>query len=389
MKPLRFGIVGIGNIGGMHAENLYSGKIVNACLAALCDSDDDKIQYYKERYHLPVYSDYRELIASGTVDAVIVSVPHPMHGEIAIAAMRAGLSVLCEKPVAVSVSEAVRMNEEADRSGVTFGIMFNQRMNPLFQKARELVRTGAIGKRQRLTWVVTNWYRTQAYYDSGSWRATWRGEGGGVLLNQAVHNLDMLQWIFGMPKTVSAVCREGQYHAITVEDYAAVYGRYEDGAEMQFITSTGEYPGTNRLEIVGDRGKMVLEEGKIKLWRLQESTEAVSASSWENMPAIVYTFEEFTPDRPDKAHCGIIENFVSAVLYQTPLLADGREGIHQLMLTNAAYLSAWQDKTVTLPIDGAEFDRYHTEKRNGEGEKSQGTASSGGGDGLPRWQVNW
>lgn len=390
MKHVRFGVVGIGNIGSMHARNLYEGRIKNAVLGALCDIDEEKLFRAAERYGAHAYSDWQKLLHSGTVDAVIIAVPHYLHCEIAIAAMRAGLHVLTEKPAGVRASDVRRMNEEADRHSTVFGIMFNQRTEPIFQKARELVHAGMLGKRKRLTWIITNWYRTQSYYDSGSWRATWRGEGGGVLLNQAPHNLDLLQWIFGMPKTVRAVCREGQYHNVTVEDYAAIYGEYEDGASMQFITTTGEFPGTNRLEIVGDRGKMVLEEGKIKLWRLSESEETVRFSSKEGMPHIPYTYEEYIPNEEGRAHCGILENFTSAILNGTPLLADGREGIHQITLTNAAYLSSWTKGEVTLPLDEGLFDQLHQEKRKGEEEKKPTDTASGGDEAhLPRWQVNW
>ena len=388
METVRFGVIGIGNIGSMHARNLYEGRIPRATLSAVCDINAERLDKAVKAYGISGYYDYTALLASGEVDAVIVSVPHYLHCEIAIAAMRAGLHVLIEKPAGVRVSDVKKMNQAANEYGTVFGIMFNQRTNLLFQKARELVKGGTLGKRKRLSWTVTNWYRTQSYYDSGAWRATWRGEGGGVLLNQAPHNLDLLQWIFGMPDRIRAICREGLYHNITVEDYAAIYGEYDDGASMQFLTTTGELPGTNRLEIVGDRGKIVLEEGKLKLWRLKESEESVRFSSSEGMPRIEMDYEELSLDAPESAHCGIIENFVGAILDGTLLLADGREGIHQLMLTNAAYLSSWTGQSVTLPIDEALFDQYHEEKRISEEEKPF-CEESGGEEHLPRWQVNW
>ena len=389
MQAVRFGVIGVGNIGSMHTRNLFEGKIPRACLSAVCDINKEKLDAVTKAYGVLGYTDYRQLLSSGEVDAVMIAVPHNLHCEIAIAAMQAGLHVLCEKPAGVSVSDVAAMNAEADRHTTVFGIMFNQRTNPLFQKAREIMREGTLGKRKRLTWIITNWYRTQSYYDSGSWRATWRGEGGGVLLNQAPHNLDRVQWIFGMPQTIRAVCREGLYHDITVEDYAAIYGEYDDGASMQFITTTGEYPGTNRLEIVGDRGKMVLEEGKLKLWRLKESEEAVRFSSSVGMPKIPYDYEEFLQEAPESAHCGILENFVSAILDRTSLLADGREGIHQVTLTNAAYLSSWKNEAVAIPFDANEFNILHTEKRNSEEEKLRLETVGGDEKHLPRWQVNW
>ncbi|MBR2987674.1 MAG: Gfo/Idh/MocA family oxidoreductase [Clostridia bacterium] len=388
MKTVRFGVVGIGNIGSMHTRNLYEGKIPRATLGAVCDCDETVLARTVNTYKIPGYLDYHELFASGTIDAVIIAVPHMLHPTVAIEAMRAGLHVLTEKPAGVLASEVRRMNEEADRHSTVFGIMFNQRTNRLFTRAREIVLAGGIGKRKRLTWIITNWYRTQSYYDSGSWRATWRGEGGGVLMNQAPHNLDIAQWIFGMPKTVRAVCREGLYHHITVEDYASIYGEYEDGASMQFITTTGEFPGTNRLEIVGDRGKLVLEEGKLKYWRLLASEEEVRFSSDVGMASIPYEYEELADTR-ESAHCGIIENVTNAILDGTPLLADGREGLNQITLTNAAYLSAWTGAPVTLPLDERLFDQIHQEKRNSEEEKPSSGSEKKSEEHLPRWQVNW
>ncbi len=388
MAKIRFGVIGVGNIGSMHAENLFSGKIKGAELAAVCDIDPEKRQKAAQQYGVLSFGDYRELLRSQAVDAVIVSVPHYLHPEIAIAAMKAGLHVVTEKPAGVRVGDVEKMNREAAKHDTVFAIMFNQRTNPLFQKAKALVESGELGEKRRLTWIITNWYRTESYYRSGSWRATWRGEGGGVLMNQAPHNLDLWQWIFGMPRQIRAVVKEGRYHDITVEDYAAIYGDYDNGAEAQFITTTGEYPGTNRLEIVLSRGKIVIEEGKLKCWRLSEDADAVSKSSPLGMPRIPYTYEEYTQDAPESAHIGILNNVCEAILTGKALIAKGEEGIHQIMLTNAAYLSAWTDKTVTLPLDGKRFCRYHNQKRKSEGEKSVCDRESSE-DALCRWQVNW
>ncbi len=262
MDKLRVGIIGVGNMGSAHAKNIYEGRIEHMRLAALCDTDAEKRMRCNSFWpDVAVFDNADDLLASGLVDAVIIATPHYYHPPLAIRAFEAGCHVLTEKPVGVSLSAAVHMSEAADKSGKVFGIMFNQRTDPLFSRAREIVRSGELGQPKRLTWIITNWYRTQHYYDSGDWRATWSGEGGGVLLNQAPHNLDIWQWIFGMPESVRAVCRVGQYHHIEVEDEATIYARYSDGAFATFITSTGEYPGTNRLEIVGDRAKLVLEGG--------------------------------------------------------------------------------------------------------------------------------
>lgn len=391
--PLRYGLVGVGNIGSMHLRNLTEGKIENALLTAFCEIDEAKrLRLAAEHPTLAAYADYREMIASGKIDAVIVAVPHYLHHEVAICAFEAGLAVLTEKPAGVRPSDVSAMIAAADKSGKAFGIMFNQRTNPLFAKARELVRSGALGRTKRLTWIITNWYRTQAYYDSGAWRATWNGEGGGVLTNQSPHNLDLAQWIFGMPSRLRAVCREGAYHDIAVEDFAVIHGAYDNGATMQFITTTGEFPGTNRLEVMGEGGKLVIEDGKLKLWTLKTNEKEVRFTSPVGMPSIPMEYTEILPDRPETAHIGILQNFTDHIRTGAPLLADGREGIHQVTLTCGAYLSAWTDAWVDLPLDEALYDQKLAERcarEKAENKKKTVTPAASGESMLPRWSTNW
>jgi len=386
---IRIGLIGYGNIGSMHAKNLFENKIPRATLAAICDIDPAKLKKAKSSFpDIPLFSSLDEMLESADIDALLIAVPHKLHPEMAIAAFAKGFHVLTEKPAGIRPSDVKDMNEAAKKSGTVFGIMFNQRTNALFQKAKELVDGGALGEKKRLTWIVTNWYRTQSYYDSGAWRATWQGEGGGVLTNQSPHNLDIAAWLFGMPKSITAFCHEGQYHNISVEDFAMIHGEYENGATMQFITTTGEYPGTNRLEIVGDQGKIVIEEGKLKCWKLLENEKNVRFSSSVGMPKIPYEYSEYLSEKPDTAHCGIIENFVSSILDNTPLLAPGEDGIRQVMLTSAAYLSAWTNKTVSLPIDDTLYNKLLQEKQEKETAKKAAPTESES-DHTARWTVNW
>lgn len=389
MDAVRIGIVGIGNMGGAHAYNLARGAVPSLTLAALCDNDPEKAAFCAERYPtVPFFSDYRDLLSSRSVDAVLIAVPHRLHAEMAIAALEAGLHVLVEKPVDIRVSVARRLNEAAEKSGKIFGIMFNQRTNPLFQKARELVSSGALGRLKRSVWIITNWYRTQSYYDSGSWRATWAGEGGGVLMNQAPHQLDLWQWICGMPSSVTAFCDVGKYHDIEVEDDVTVFARYPDGATGTFITTTGEYPGTNRLEIVGECGKLVLENGLLKHWRLAESEKEARFSSSESSPSLPYIYEE-AKEQESGGHVGILESFADAILLGKPLLAPGCEGIRELSISNAAYLSAWTGKEVSLPLDEATFDALLDEKMR-HSSFGKNTATEAPTEQYKRrWQVNW
>lgn len=392
-KKLRLAIVGLGNMGSAHMMNILTGKVPNVELTAVCDVRSDRLAFAKEKAPSTArFEHFDDLIASGLCEAILIATPHYFHPPMAIAAFEAGLHVLTEKPAGVRVSDVRRMNEAADRSGKVFGIMFNQRTGELFQKARAMVRDGTLGKMRRLTWIITNWYRTDAYYKSGDWRGSYSGEGGGVLLNQAPHNLDLLQWIFGMPSTLTASCISGKYHDVEVEDEAILTMEYENGATAQFITTTGEYPGTNRLEIVGDRGKIVLESGVLRHFdngfSADEHIKTADTASCGIKPAVT----EITASAPERAHAGVLTDFAEAILTGTPLVADGREGIAMLTLANAAYLSSWEGRKVSLPLsdaDAARFDALLAERAAASKTSTAASASSPDGKISPRWQINW
>lgn len=391
MDTIRIGIIGVGNMGSAHAACIAAGEVDGLTLGALCDSSPRRRQTLAQKYPtLPLFGDAEELFAAGLCDAVIVSVPHPLHAQLAMAAFRHGLHVLVEKPVDVAVSQARRLNEAAEKSGKVFAIMFNQRTNPLFAQARQLVHSGQLGELRRTAWIITNWFRTQRYYDSGDWRATWAGEGGGVLLNQAPHNLDLWQWICGMPESVTAYCGEGKYHRIEVEDEATLFTRYANGATGLFVTSTGEYPGTNRLEIVGDRGRLVLENGTLTWDRLKVSVDEAIRTSENGFAQPETETLVFKQEAPETAHRGILQNFSDGVRRGTPLLSPGAEGIHELTLSNAAYLSQWSGNTpVSLPLDEERFDALLQERAQRSSFTAESPERVCDGTYLPRWQVRW
>ena len=390
MERIRVGIVGAGNIGSAHAHRIAAGDIAGMVLSALCDTDELRRARLRRKYpEVPVFASHAALLDSGLTDMVLIATPHYAHPVIAADAFRAGQHVLTEKPAGVYTRQVREMNAAAERSGRVFGIMFNQRTDPLFARAREIVRGGRLGAPKRLVWIVTNWYRTQAYYDSGAWRATWSGEGGGVLLNQAPHNLDLWQWIFGMPKRVRAFCSVGKYHHIPVEDDAAIYAEYESGATAAFITTTGEYPGTNRLEISGDRGKLVLEDGRLRWWELDGSERTFCFQAKENSCQAGFVLHEYT-DRAEEGHTLILRNFADAVLHGAELLAPGADGLNELTLSNAAYLSAWTDGWAELPLDEAAFEEGLRQRCAAEREKKQQEEDGGlSEDYAGRWQVRW
>ena len=360
-RHLKVAVIGVGNIGGAHARAIYSGEVSGMKLAALCDCDQAVMEKLREKYpDIPLFSDHVSLLNSGLCDAVIISTPHYFHPPIAIDAFKAGLHVLSEKPAGVDTNSARAMTDAAKQSGKVFGIMFNQRANKLFSAAKDIMLRGELGELKRVVWIITNWYRKQAYYDSGNWRATWSGEGGGVLINQAPHNLDLWQWLCGMPSAIRAECYEAKHHSIEVEDDATIFAEYENGATAVFITSTGDYPGTNRLEITGTKGKLVLEGGKLMHYRL-----AIDEREFCLMDAKAkneVTVSELD-DEKRNCHVAILENFADHILNGAPLIAPGEEAVNELELSNGAYLSAWEGKKISLPLNGEDFLKRLEEKK--------------------------
>ena len=355
-ETVKVGIVGIGNMGSAHAKSIFSGNIKGMELAAVCDIAESKRLWADENLPgVPCYEDYKEMIDSGVCDTVIVATPHYFHSPIAIYAFEKGKNVLTEKPAGVYTKQVEEMNAAAKKSGKVFGIMYNQRTNPKFQKMREIVQSGELGELKRCIWIITNWYRTQAYYDSGTWRATWAGEGGGVLLNQCPHNLDLLQWICGLPCRVRAFCHNGKWHQIEVEDDVTAYLEFPNGATGVFVTTTADSPGTNRFEITLERGKLVAEHDKLTFFELEQSERdfCFTATGGFEQPAGHEVTIELDGKNPQ--HVGVLNAFAGAILRGEPLVADGTEGIRGLELANAMHLSSWTDQTVTLPIDEALF----------------------------------
>lgn len=389
MNQVKVAIIGIGNMGHAHAVSIFNGNISRLKLTAVCDVDENKLDKAKEEFPgVLTFENADDLFSSNSVDAVVVATPHYYHTEIAIKAFNAGIHVLTEKPAGVRASDVDEMNTAAKKSGKVFGIMWNQRTNPLFKKAKELVENGTLGSLKRLVWIITNWYRTQNYYDSATWRATWSGEGGGVLLNQAPHNLDIWQWIFGMPDAIYASCDVGKWHNIEVEDDATIIGYYKSGATATFITSTGEYPGTNRLEISGSKGKMILEKGKLTLILTEGDEREFCFTCKEGFPK--FDLNEVTIEQTEKetAHNGILQNFTDAILDGTPLLAPGYDGINEITLSNAAYLSAWTGKKIKIPMDNDKFNEELSKRiATSSGERSVSKNRAKGQS--SRWQVNW
>jgi len=355
MNTVRLGIIGMGNIGRYHAEYLLNGKVNRCQLTAVADALAP-LEPWAAR-GLRTFNDGEALIRSGAVDAVIIATPHYQHTTLGIAALEAGLHVMVEKPISVHKADAERLiAAHARHPDRVFAAMFQLRTEPRYVKIKRLVSTGELGPLVRVSWIITDWFRTEAYYASGGWRATWKGEGGGVLLNQCPHNLDLLQWLCGMPARVRGFCQLGRYHNIEVEDNVTAYWEWASGATGVFITSTGEAPGTNRLELCGTRGKLVLENNRLTFTRNETDMLEFSRTARTGFarPDVWHVEIPFA-DAPAQ-HATLTQNFVDAILDGAPLIAPGAEGLHSVELANATLYSSLTEQTITLPLDGAAYE---------------------------------
>ena len=358
MNNAKIAIAGCGEIGRLHAKYLVKGDKNRVKCTAVCDISQDNLKLIKEILgdEAVYYDDFNKMLEAGGFDGVLIATPHRFHCDMAIKAFEKGYHVLVEKPAGVYTKEVMKMNEAAKKSGKVFGIMFMERTRQIYQKMHEIVSGGELGELKRVVWIATEWYRPQSYYDLAAWRGTWKGEGGGVLLNQSPHNLDLWQWICGMPVSLRGYCEQGKYHDIEVEDDATIFAKYANGATGVFITSTGEAPGTNRVEISGDRGKLVAEDGKLTFWELKVSEREYNKNCTDPFSEPEYEKHDIEIENEAPLHEGITRNWVDAILGKAELLAPGKEGIKSLGISNAAYLSSWQNGWVDLPIDA---DKYY------------------------------
>lgn len=357
MEKIRFGVIGVGNQGTYYITSIFNKNLAeNAVLTAICDKNENKIKNVLSLEgceNLAHFTDYKEMIASGVVDAVMVETPHYFHPEIVSYCLSKGIHVICDKPAGVYTKQVREMNEIAKKSNAKFGMMFNQRTNCLYRKMKEIISSGGIGELQRVNWIITDWYRTQSYYNSGSWRATWLGEGGGVLINQCPHQIDLVQWIIGeMPKTVRGFCQYGRWHDIEVEDEVTAFFEYENGATGVFITTTGETPGTNRFEVSGTKGKLLCENNKLYWHKNDGDSQDYIKNAEGGFDKPKCEVIEVETDGMNEQHAGIVKNFANALLGLEEFFVEGVEGIRGVELMNAIELSGWNNgEMITLPVD--------------------------------------
>ncbi|MBR2646801.1 MAG: Gfo/Idh/MocA family oxidoreductase [Clostridia bacterium] len=360
MEKVRFGIVGAGNQGTHYAVELFcKGAIDNGVLTAICDYNPVKLEALQAKVGADVkaFADYKEMMDSGLCDVILVETPHYQHPEIVMESLKRGLHVICDKPAGVYTKQVREMNEFAAKHDARFAMMFNQRTNCSYRKMREIIAEGGIGELQRVNWIITDWYRTESYYASGGWRATWDGEGGGVLINQCPHQIDLVQWIVGkMPKTVRGFCQYGRWHDIEVEDEVTAFFTYDNGATGVFITTTGEAPGSNRLEISGTKGKLLCEDGKLLWYKNAVDSQEWSKTSENGFIPPNCEIIEVETDGKNPQHAGIINNFANAILGIEEQFVSGPEGINGVELMNAIELSGWKNgEEVVLPVNEEEY----------------------------------
>ena len=364
MDKVRLGLIGVGGMGRGHAQNVTEGRVRRCEVTAASDSDPaaaGRIPGAK------FFDSATDLIRCGEVDAVLIATPHYSHTSIGIEALEAGLHVLVEKPISVHKADCERLTAAHRDPKQVFAAMFNQRTDPHYRKIREIVQSGQLGALRRVNWMVTSWFRTDAYYASGGWRGSWAGEGGGVLLNQAPHQLDLLWWIVGeMPARLRAFCGFGRFHNIEVEDDVTAYFEYAGGATGVFATTTGEAPGVNRLEISGDMGRLTLEDNRITFVRNEVSASEFCRTSPHGFSAPAVWNIQIPVNGIGGQHTEVLQNFVDAILDGAPLIAPAAEGVHSVELANAMLFSSLEEKTVEFPLDSAAFHQRLQELINGK-----------------------
>ena len=356
MDKVRIGIIGMGNMGRFHANDLLDGKVPRGELAAVGSTSPHKLEEYKEK-GVQIFGSGEEMIASGAIDALLIATPHYQHTSLGVAALEAGLHIMVEKPISAHKADAERLiAAAAARPDQVFGAMFQLRVEPRYQKIRELVQGGELGDLVRVIWVMTDWFRSEAYFQSGGWRATWKGEGGGVLLNQCLHQLDAMQWITGMPSQVRSHVGIGKWHDIEVEDDVTCYMEFANGASGAFITSSGETPGSNRFEIAGTKGRLILENDTLTLTRNEVPSDEWCKTSKIGFQKPETTVEEIPIPGADAAHATLMTNFVNAILDGEALIAPGVEGLGSVELANVMVYSGLLNESVDLPMDGAAWE---------------------------------
>lgn len=352
MQKVRIGVIGLGGMGQAHIDKIK--EIPEAELTAVSDVDSQITKKISQEQKVPGFSNYEKLLESSLVDAVIIATPHYFHPEIGIKAIKKGIHCLSEKPIAVSVAAADKFLQAAKKNSVVFAIMYQKRTLPEIRLAKKLIKSGRLGKIKRTSLIEPN-YRTQAYYDSGTWRATWKDEGGGVLINQAPHGIDLFLLLGGMPNRVTAKVRT-RLHNIEVEDEACALLEYPSGAWGYYYTTTNEVPSATLMEISGDKGKLLYQDGSLKFYSVRSSIAEFTFSSKDMWASPEVVEEELELPQCETGHKEIIRNFCRSILFKEELITPGEEGIWTIEFINALILSGKKNKPVDIPVNREEYE---------------------------------
>ena len=367
MEMVKIAIIGTGNMGSGYARMILNEEVTGAQLVAITRIRPERLKMLPgiTEKNIPIYQTDEELFAAirnGELeaDAVVIATPHYAHEKQMKEALELGLHVLCDKPSGVYSAQARRMNEAAQESDRVFAMMFNQRTNPVYRKMKEIVEQKVYGELKRVNWIITDWYRPDIYYDSVAWRGTWAGDGGGLLLNQCPHNLDLMQWICGMPKSVQAFCKEGKYHDIQVEDELTAYLEFENNVTGVFYSTTGEASGINRLEISLDNALLVCDGETLRVCELGFDEYEYRKTATDLYAKMKGQWKDVECEGVDTKHQGVFQNFLNCVEGKEELFVEGQEGLKSLLIANAIYLSSWQRRMVDLPESADEEEAFET-----------------------------
>ena len=354
-KKIRFGVVGIGGMGASHASKLFKNEIQNSVLTAVCDADNSHKNKFKD---IPFFDNFENFLKEDLLDAVIIATPHRSHIELAKLALQNNISVIVEKPLAITKKQCREFIKLSENYSSQFTVMLNQRTNPVYIKIKELIRNGELGIIHRYQWTITDWFRTNYYYKISNWRAKWESEGGGVLINQSIHQLDLCQWLFGMPNSIYTDLGLGRFHDIEVEDDVTSILKYSDGKKGVFITTTGEAPGVNRLEIASEKGLITIEKNNVSWHKIESSIDFINNSkTLFEMPKKEKINFKFKIENDEHVeHQRIIQNFTNFLLGKENLIVNGKEGLDSVELINAMLLSGLEKKEIDLPLDEVQYE---------------------------------
>ena len=379
-KILNAALIGVGNMGKKYVDMIVSGKVSNMRLTAIVIRRDELMEWGKSLVNtdgqpVKIFRSADEMFeeeadniknggSSNTLyDAVIIATPHKTHASLALKAFELGKDVLCDKPAASDIGEALDMTAASKKYNSIYGMVFHQRLYPKYIKLKQLIDDGELGSLKRVCLINSRYLRTSYYHKSGSWRSSFAGEGGGALINQGQHILDMFQYLFGMPQRMFALIPFGKYNHFAVDDEDTIIMDYDNGMTASFILTTGEAVYEERMEIIGTKAKILLEDNVLTITRHQDVEEYIKTESVNSRENMKFTQEVIEFEKQPEPYIELLEKFAVACIEHNDkyLVASGEEGVNSLMLCAGAYYSACKNMPVELPLDRCEYSKLMNE----------------------------